>query len=363
LHDVPHPWWTLQRDSPWRNGGTRRRPQADALRNSRTFENGVRTLEDRQARAGLECRETVRAPRRAPNGEPIMPRSHLALVQRCDPHRQGALQPVDAALIPRSAPAAGADLRNARAPIEVRTLGRFEIVKDGQALRFEGKMQRKPFALLKALVAMGGQFVAEDKLIDILWAGALQGDEQKAFDVTLHRLRKLLGHERAISVSNRCVSLNPAVIWIDLWALERELALVNPVAPASIPDAAQLESAAPVVLDLYRGQFLDGEPDSGWLLPVRNRLNWRFERFVMRVGDHWESAGQWARAAELFQHAIELNPLAEGFYRRWMVCLREQGSRAEAIDVFRRCRQVLSVTLGVKPVADTDAVYHRLLDA
>lgn len=292
-----------------------------------------------------------------------MPRSHLASVQRRDPHPAAGLPPVDEPLRQRSVPAGGADLRNARPPVEVRTLGRFEIVKDGQALRFEGKMQRKPFALLKALVGMGGQSVPQDKLIDILWAGALQGDEHKTFDVTLHRLRKLLGHEKAISVSNRCVSLNQTVIWVDLWALERELAVVIPVAHDGIPDAAQIERAAPVVLDLYRGQFLDGEPDSGWLLPVRNRLNWRFERFVMRVGDHWESAGQWSRAAEMFQHAIELNPLAEGFYRRWMVCLREQGSRAEAIDVFRRCRQVLSVTLGVKPVADTDALYHRLLDA
>jgi DNA-binding SARP family transcriptional activator len=267
-----------------------------------------------------------------------MPTSHIQSGQACDPHC-------------------------VRAPIEVRTLGRFEIVKDGQALRFEGKIQRKPLGLLKALVALGGGAVPQDRLIDILWAGALQGDEQKTFDVTLHRLRKLLGHDKAIAVSDRCVSLNPTVAWIDLWALERELGLVQATTHGSFPDAAQLERAALVVLDLYRGQFLDGEPDSGWLLPVRNRLNWRFERFVMRVGDHWEAAGQWSRAAEIFQRAVELNPLAEGFYRRWMVCLREQGSRAEAIDVFRRCRQILSVTLGVKPVADTDALYHRLLEA
>lgn len=291
-----------------------------------------------------------------------MPSSHLAPAQRPDPHPPAGLPPVAAPPGQHSAVAGGADLGTARPPVEVRTLGRFDIVKHGQALRFEGKLQRRPLALLKALVALGGQSVPQDKLIDILWAGALQGDEHKTLNVTLHRLRKLLGHDKAISVSNRCVSLNSAVVWVDLWALERELAIVIP-AHGSIPDAAQIERAAPLVLDLLRGQFLDGEPDSGWLLPVRNRLNWRFERFVMRVGDHWEAAGQWSRAAEMFQRAIELNPLAEGFYRRWMVCLREQGSRAEAIDVFRRCRQVLSVTLGVKPVADTAALYHRLLDA
>jgi len=201
-----------------------------------------------------------------------MPRSHLAPVQRRDPHPAAGMPPVAASFRQHRAPTGDADLRDARPPIEVRTLGRFEVVKNGQVLRFEGKLQRKPFGLLKALVAIGGHSVPQDKLIDILWAGALQGDEQKTFDVTVHRLRKLLGHDKAITVSNRCVSLNQAVIWIDLWALDRELAMVIPVAHDSIPDAAQLERAASAILDLYRGQFLDGEPDSGWLLPVRNRL-------------------------------------------------------------------------------------------
>ena len=81
----------------------------------------------------------------------------------------------------------------------------------------------------------------------------------------------------------------------------------------------------------------------------------------MQLGDHWETAGELARSAELYERAVELDPLAETFYRRLMVCLREQGRRAETIEVFRRCRQMLSVTLGVKPA--TEAVYRGLIDA
>lgn len=248
-------------------------------------------------------------------------------------------------------------------PIKVRTLGRFDILKNDQPLHAEGKTQRKPMALLKALIALGGADVPENKLIDIVWAESLQGDAQKAFDVTVHRLRKLLGHDDAIQVSDRRVSLNREIVWVDLWALERQLAAAVPVAHASLPDVAQLERAAPAILDLYRGHLLDGEADAAWLLPVRNRLNGRFQRFVIRLGEHWETAGQWARAAELYERAIEIDPLAELFYCRLMVCLREQGRRAEAIEVFRRCRQMLSVTLGVKPTPTTEAVYRDLLDS
>ena len=96
-------------------------------------------------------------------------------------------------------------------------------------------------------------------------------------------------------------------------------------------------------------------------MPVRNRLSGRFQRFVLRLGEHWEGARQWTRAAELYQRGVELDPLAEVFYRRLMICLREQGERVEACEVYLRCRQMLSITLGVKPVAATEAVYRELL--
>ena len=99
--------------------------------------------------------------------------------------------------------------------------------------------------LLKALIALGGGDVPTDKLIDILWTEPLEGDEQKAFDVTVHRLRKLLGHEKAIQVTDRRVSLNPQIVWVDLWALERKLAPLIPAAHATAPDAAELSGPRP----------------------------------------------------------------------------------------------------------------------
>jgi LuxR family maltose regulon positive regulatory protein len=248
-------------------------------------------------------------------------------------------------------------------PIKLHTLGRFEVLNEDAALRFEGKAQRKPLALLKALVALGGTDVGEDALIDAVWPEALAGDEQKAFDVTLHRLRKLLGHDRAVLVGDRRVSLNRALVWVDLWTLERTLAAVVPLAPTVLPQSSELERAAPAILALYRGHFLAGEAEARWLLPVRNRLEVRFQRYVLRLGEHCESASQWSRAAQLYERVIELSPLAEAFYARLMVCLREQGRRSEAIDVFRRCRQMLSITLGVQPGEQTQAVYRALFEA
>jgi len=255
------------------------------------------------------------------------------------------------------------DIENWPWPIRIYTMGRFEVLKDGELLRFEGKAQRKPMELATVLVALGGRDVRVEQLIDILWPDPSKGDGQKAFDITIHRLRALLGSDDVITVANRCASFNASQVWVDLWALERTLAPLVPAVNAVEPDIALLESAAPRALALYRGHFLAGESEEAWQLPVRNRLAGRFQRFVLRLGEHWEAKGAWTQAAELYARVIELDSLAETFYRRQMACLRAQGRRAEALEVFRRCRQTLSVVLGLPPTKETDAVYRQLLDS
>ena len=54
-------------------------------------------------------------------------------------------------------------------PIRIYTLGRFEVFRDDQLLQFKGKVQRKPLALLKAIIGSGGRGVREEVLIDVLW--------------------------------------------------------------------------------------------------------------------------------------------------------------------------------------------------
>ena len=54
--------------------------------------------------------------------------------------------------------------------------------------------------------------------------------------------------------------------------------------------------------------------------------------------------------------ALELDNLAEALYRRLMNCYIELGEPAEALNSYRRCRDMLSIVLGIKPPPETEAV-------
>lgn len=244
-----------------------------------------------------------------------------------------------------------------QAGVRIRTLGRFEIELDGRPLRFAGKAQLRPLDLLKALVALGGRAVPVNRLIEVVWSDASQAADHKTLDVTLFRLRRLLGNDQSVLVSNRRVSLNSEIVWIDLWALDDQFARIDPLCGAGPCGCTEFEQAAAEILALYGGSFLNDDPDAEWLAPVRERVRSRFRRCVMRMGDHWESRCEWQRAAALYEHAIGLEPLSESFYCRAMVCLREQGRRSEALDVYWRLRRVLSVTRGVAPTEQAAALF------
>ena len=75
-----------------------------------------------------------------------------------------------------------------------------------------------------------------------------------------------------------------------------------------------------------------------------------------------EASGDWDKAAELYQRGLELDHLDEELYRRLMTTYLRRGEPAGALEVYRQCRQMLSVVLGIKPSAATERLYQILKD-
>ena len=77
--------------------------------------------------------------------------------------------------------------------MEFRILGPLEVLVDGGALDLGGPKQR---ALLAFLVMEANRVVSSDRLIDALWEEEPPETAQKALQVYVSQLRKLLGKER-----------------------------------------------------------------------------------------------------------------------------------------------------------------------
>jgi LuxR family maltose regulon positive regulatory protein len=246
------------------------------------------------------------------------------------------------------------DITNWPWQVKVYTLGEFRIEIDGNPLFFSRKAPKKPIALLKAIISFGGKNVPERKLVDTLWPDEDGDDAREAFAVSLYRLRKLLVQPDVVQLSEGLLSLDPKKCWVDAWAMEQRISKTEQMQHPGIPDKADL------VWQLYRGHFLAEDMELPWTLSTRERLRGQFLRYVSRTGRQHEDTGKFDVAVLLYQKGIEADDLAEELYQGLMRSLNGLGRRAEAMAVFRRLRQILSVTLGISPSPPTERLFQAI---
>jgi len=244
-------------------------------------------------------------------------------------------------------------------PIKIVTLGRFELIKDGQPVQFSRKTQQKPLALLKALIGLGGRGVREDQISDALWPDADGDIAHESFKITLHRLRKLIGYEKALTLHEGRLTLDDRFCWVDVWAYEHLLRGAD-----AFWKEGQMNRSVQFIekaIELYKGSFLGHEIEQPWAASIGERLRSKFLESVGRLGLYWQQAEQWEKAIECYQRGLEVDDLAEEFYQGLMNCYQHVGQKAKALSVYNRCKRILSSTLGIEPSSKTEVIYKSLL--
>lgn len=226
-------------------------------------------------------------------------------------------------------------------PLCVATLGRFEVAINGKPQEYSRKVPRKTLAL----IAYGGDGVSEQALGDALWPDEEADAAKQALDITVVRLRKLLGsHEAVIQLGGK-LSMNTCLFRVDCWCFED-------LAERSADSHLRLRA-----LQSYTGTFLPEDISAPWSIPIRERLRGKFIHLLASHGRSLEDAGEVAAAVELYFKGLDADPIVEAFHQGLMRCYQIRGCHTEAISVFRRLRQTLSMVLGVVPSIESQKLY------
>jgi LuxR family transcriptional regulator, maltose regulon positive regulatory protein len=234
----------------------------------------------------------------------------------------------------------------------VHVLGRFRLLRGDTPITIPSRL-RKPQELLQALIAFGGTEVSAGVLIDALWPDSEGDAAYHALESALYRLRQLLGARDAVRMEGGKVSLDTDQLWVDMWEFEEELQLPHDPAANGIKRVGRLRL-------LYQGHFLQHEAEKPWVLKARQQLRDGLLRAIRNAARECEHAHRWEDAANLYQSGIELDSLNEGLYRGLMFCHQQLGDHSEALQAYRRCRELLTRFLGIPPNAKTQALYHSV---
>jgi predicted ATPase/DNA-binding SARP family transcriptional activator len=215
------------------------------------------------------------------------------------------------------------------------------VLSEGRPLTLAGKKQR---AVLALLLLAANRVVPTESLIDALWEEKPPETAQKALQVYVSQLRKLLGRER-LETSPAGYLLRVEEGELDLDRFQR----------------LRAEGELVQALTLWRGS------------PLPEFTRWRFaqpeivrleELRLACVEDRLEAdlaSGNHAQLVGELEALVREHPLRQRLHGQLMLALYRTGRDAEALEVYRAARSELVEELGIEPRRELRELEQQIL--
>jgi DNA-binding SARP family transcriptional activator len=241
-------------------------------------------------------------------------------------------------------------------------LGPFTITLEGQRLALSGKVAQKPLELIKLLACTKRYTLSLDSTAMQLWPDTEDlSSARKNLETTISRARKLIG-DSAIKVGEGRVQLAGEKVGCDLQYVLDTCAEAESLGQRKVT-TVQLNQTATLLIELYEGELLQADDESLWLSSARQYLRNAYVRATLAIADGLQRHEMQSEVVtQLLENAISREPLAEQLYTKLMEHYVAQGRNAEAMHTYRRCKQYLSVVLGLPPSKVTEALRVKILE-
>ena len=232
--------------------------------------------------------------------------------------------------------------------LQIRLLGQFDIRIDGKRVSIPSRAGQSLFAYF---TLTAGTPHRREKLAGIIWPDTIEENARKNLRQELWRIRKALlvqspkDGEYLIADEFTLKFNREAEYWFDVVQMER-------------PDL-DLQSLI-ANLSLYQGELLPGFYDE-WITLERERVQAVFDARMEQLLEQLITAERWIAVQEWGERWLALSGVREPAFRALMLASGVRGDTAKVASLYQRCSEELQEQLGVKPSAETHALYEGLL--
>jgi DNA-binding SARP family transcriptional activator/tetratricopeptide (TPR) repeat protein/energy-coupling factor transporter ATP-binding protein EcfA2 len=242
--------------------------------------------------------------------------------------------------------------------VEFRILGPLEVSHAGEIVTLGGPREQ---TILAMLLLEANRVIPVDRLIDAVWDEDPPATARGQIQICISNMRR-----RILSISGQDLidTRNPGYLLklgdgtLDMHIFENRVAAGR--AALSGGETARVAVELRAALSLWRGPALSSV-DSTVVQSYVTRLNERRLAVLgecldaeLRAGAHHELIGELAEI-------VEKHPLQEHFRALFMTALFRGGRQAEALEAYRRTRDVLMDELGIEPGEELRRLHKAML--
>src|SRR6266542_3140547 len=247
--------------------------------------------------------------------------------------------------------------------MEIRILGALEVREGNQPIPVGGARQR---ALLVLLATRANQVLAADHLVEGLWGETPPEGAANALQAAVSRLRRALQAGGRSAARRPRIRTRPSgyVLEVDPEAIDsarfERLAAEGRRALAE-GDPGKASSLLAEALGLWRGPALAEFTYEPFAQAEISRLEeLRLEATEDRVEAELAS-GRHAEVVAELESLVGSHPFRERVRGQLMLALYRSGRQAEALEAYRRGREVLAEELGIDPTPELTELEARIL--
>lgn len=255
--------------------------------------------------------------------------------------------------------------RKERTSIQVKTLGSFQVWREGREITAKDWGRDKTIQLFQFLVtARHRRALHKEQIIDRLWEEADEKSSNQNFKVALHGINKTLEPNRQSRTEAKYIvrqgltyQLDISDIWIDVDVIEQLVALGN---QALMTQTIWAERAYREAIALHQGVYLPNRLYEDWSSEVRERLQVLILGAIITLSELLLKKNP-MESIRLTQEALLIDRAWEDAYRIQMKAYLANGNRPMAIKTYKKCEAVLDEEFGLKPLPETRKLMREIM--
>jgi DNA-binding SARP family transcriptional activator len=219
-------------------------------------------------------------------------------------------------------------------PVEIRALGAFRVIRDGEPVPLVEWQSRKARDLLRILVARRGRPITRVALADLLWPDEDPGPLANRLSGLLATIRSVLDPDRVhpqdhfVQADKVSVALDGEHLSIDLEAFLDKAERGRELLERGRRDRGLAEYAA--AESLYGGPFLDEDGDADWAAAVRDQARAAYLAIARTLAAARIEAGDADGAVRYYLRILEDDPYDEDVHIGLVRALSAAGRHGEA---------------------------------
>ena len=245
-------------------------------------------------------------------------------------------------------------------PLTAHLLGTFRVTVDGNLV--DTVSSRLTRHLIAYLLAHRQAPVPRDVLMDAFWPGVAPASARNRLHVALSRARGVFRAacrepviERRFDAYRIAGSFD---VWIDVEQFEQTCAAGQAADRAG--DTAAAAHHYEAACQLYEDDFLAEDPYAEWTLEHKDRLRLLAVEILSRLVEIYAGRHDYGLACLLARRILAMDPCNEQVALRLMKSYAGSGQRHLALRQYHQMTETLWENLGVRPSAETAALYEQL---